>query len=438
MTNSLPPGNLGLPVIGETIAFFQDPNFAAKRHQRYGSIFKTNIFGQPTIFLKGAEGNRFILSNENEYFRVSWPPSVKALLGDLSLALQTGHVHTSRRKLLAQAFQPRALSGYIEAMQTISDRYFDRWLELGTFAWYPELRNYTLDVACKLLIGLDNAAETSLGHYYETWCAGLFSIPVDLPFTPFGKAVRSRTQLLSEIEKLIRSRQAQTQKLGTEDALDLMLAAQDDDGQSLSIEELKNQVLLLLFAGHETLTSALASMCGLLAQNPAVLATARAEQEPVRAEPLTFEMLKQMSYLDRILKEVLRVIPPVGGGFREVLKDCEYHDCHIPQGWQVLYQINATHQDPDIYRDPELFDPERFNLDRSEDRIEVFGHVPFGGGLRECLGKEFAKLEMKLFAARLLQEFDWQLLPDQDLSLALVPTPKPRDGLQVRFKRFDR
>ena len=435
MISSLPPGNLGLPIIGETIDFFRDRDFAAKRHQRYGSIFKTNIFGQPTIFLKGAEGNRFILSNENTYFRVSWPPSVKALLGDLSLALQTGHVHTSRRKLLAQAFQPRALSGYVEAMQTISDRYFERWLELGTFAWYPELRNYTLDVACKLLIGLDNAEETSLGHYYETWCAGLFSIPVDLPFTPFGKAVRSRTQLLAEIETLIRSRQAQTQTLGTDDALDLMLAAKDEDGQGLGIEELKNQVLLLLFAGHETLTSALASMCLLLAQHPNVLETARAEQQQFRAKPLTFDTLKQMTYLDRILKEVLRVIPPVGGGFREVLRDCEYQGCQIPQGWQVLYQINVTHQDPAIYRDPELFDPERFNLDRAEDRIEVFGHVPFGGGLRECLGKEFAKLEMKLFAARLLQEFDWQLVPGQDLSLAVVPTPNPRDGLQIHFQR---
>ncbi len=435
MSGSLPPGNLGLPFIGETIDFFRDRDFAAKRHQRYGAIFKTHIFGQPTIFLKGAEGNRFILSNENEYFRVSWPPSVKALLGDLSLALQTGHVHTSRRKLLAQAFQPRALAGYVAAMQEIGDRYFDRWLQLGTFAWYPELRNYTLDVACKLLVGLDNAAKTSLGHYYETWCEGLFSIPVDLPFTPFGKAFRSRTQLLAEIETLIRSRQAQSERPGSTDALDLMLAATDEDGQGLSIEELNNQVLLLLFAGHETLTSALASMCLLLAQHPQVLTAASAEQDRFRDEPLTFETLKQMTYLDRLLKEVLRVIPPVGGGFREVLRDCEYQSCQIPQGWQVLYQINVTHQDPDIYRDPELFDPERFDPIRAEDRVEVFGHVPFGGGLRECLGKEFAKLEMKLFAAQLLREFKWELVPGQDLSLALVPTPKPRDGLQVRFGR---
>jgi retinoid hydroxylase len=435
MKRALPPGNLGLPLIGETIAFLSDRNFATKRHQRYGDIFKTNLFGQSTIFLKGAEGNQFILSNENGYFRVSWPPSVKALLGQLSLALQTGHEHISRRKLLAQAFQPRALSGYVEAMQSISDRYFERWLELGEFTWYPELRNYTLDIACKLLIGLDNGSETLLGHHYETWCEGLFSAPIKLPFTRFGKALRSRTKLLAEIETLVRARKAQPRQSGNDDALDLMLAAKDDEGQGLSIEELKEQVLLLLFAGHETLTSALASLCLLLAQNPEALGKARVEQTELRSQPLTFETLKQMTYLDRVLKEVLRVVPPVGGGFREIVQHCEYQGYELPKGWQVLYQINSTHQDLSIYKDPNRFDPDRFSPERAEDRVKTFGHVPFGGGLRECLGKEFARLEMKLFAARLLREFDWQLLPGQDLSLVVIPTPKPKDGLQVRFRQ---
>jgi retinoid hydroxylase len=435
MPQPLLPGNLGLPLIGETIDFFTDRQFARKRHDRYGPVFKTSILGQPTIFLQGAEGNRFILSHENEYFRISWPPSVKALLGQLSLALQTGHEHTSRRKLLAQAFQPRALSGYVEAMQVITDRYCDRWLQMGQLTWYPEIRNYTLDVACKLFIGLDHGAETPLGHDYETWSAGLFSIPVNLPFTPFGKAFQSRTQLLAAIETLIRSRQAQPQLSPTTDALDLMLTAEDDDGQQLSIDELKDQVLVLLFAGHETLTSGIASLCLLLAQNPAVLAQARAEQAPFQSSPLTFETLKQMPYLDQILKEVLRVVPPVGGGFREVIQTCEYEGYTIPQGWQALYQINNTHQDPAIYADPDRFDPDRFSPDRAEDKLKPFGHVPFGGGLRECIGKEFARLEMKLFAARLLRDFDWQLLPNQDLSFVVIPTPKPRDGLKVKFQR---
>jgi retinoid hydroxylase len=436
MTKPSLPGSLGLPVIGETIAFFTDREFALKRHERYGPVFKTNIFGQTTVFLQGAEGNRFILSNENEYFQVAWPPSVKQLLGASSLALQTGHQHVSRRKILAQAFQPRALSGYVEAMNAISDRYLSKWVNQETLTWYPELRDYTLDIACKLLVGLDNAAETNLGTYYETWVAGLFSIPVKLPWTAFGKAFGSREKLLAEIEGLIRDRQAQTTPSLNQDALDLMLAARDDDGEGLPLEELKDQVLTLLFAGHETLTSSLASLCLLLAQHPTALARARQEQMELAAQPLTFETLKQMPYLDQVLKEVLRVVPPVGGGFRTVLQDCEYGGFTIEKGWQSLYQINSTHLDPTIYPDPKQFDPDRFDAERAEDKQKPFGHVPFGGGLRECIGKEFARLEIKLFAARLLREYQWELLPEQDLTLVVIPTPKPKDGLKVRFSRL--
>lgn len=433
----LPPGKLGLPLIGETLSFFTDRDFARKRHQQYGPIFKTRLFGAPTVFLQGPEGNRFILTHENEYFLVTWPPSVKKLLGPLSLALQSGHVHTARRKLLVQAFQPRALAGYIPTMEAIGDRYFQSWLNLGSITWYPQLRDYTLDVACKLLIGLDNGSGTRLGELFETWCSGLFSLPVNLPWTAFGKALRNRAALLSEIEQLIEQRQADpSRRAEAADALDIMLAARDaETGEGLAIEELKDQVLLLLFAGHETLTSAIASFCLLTAQHPEVLATARAEQQPFLGQPLTLESFKQMPYLDCVIKEVMRISPPVGGGFREVIQDCDYGGYRIPKGWSSLYAINTTHQDETVFPEPDTFDPSRF--DEAAPWRPPFSHVPFGGGLRECLGKEFARLEMKLFAARLLQGYRWELLPDQDLSMVVVPTPKPRDGLKVHFSSLD-
>ncbi len=432
-SSPLPPGKLGLPFLGETLSFFTDNRFASKRHDQFGPIFKTGILGSPTVFIQGAEGNRFILSHENEYFRVSWPPSVKKLLGPLSLALQTGHTHMARRKLMAQAFQPRALAGYIPAMEAITDRYCQRWQNMAELTWYPELRNYTLDVACKLLIGLDNGADTRIGELFETWCAGLFTLPINLPWTAFGKALRNRQGLLDEIERLIRNHQSVP---GQTDALDILLQATDEEtGEKLGIEELKDQVLLLLFAGHETLTSAIASFCLLTAQHPEVLAKARAEQQALRTQPITPELLKQMPYLDRVIKEVMRLVPPVGGGFREVLQDCEYGGFTIPKGWAVLYQINATHQNGETFAQPDDFDPKRFNSDRAEDK--PYSYLPFGSGLRECIGKEFARLEMKIFAVQLLRNYEWTLLPDQDLSLVVVPTPKPRGGLQVKFQRVD-
>ncbi|MEM6255038.1 MAG: cytochrome P450 [Cyanobacteria bacterium P01_D01_bin.156] len=431
----LPPGDFGLPLIGDTLNFFRDPNYGEKQHAKYGPIFKTRLLGSPTLFVKGAEANQFVLTNENNYFVVSWPPSTKALLGNLSLALQTGGEHQNRRKLLAQAFMPRALSGYIETVQTITQRYAQRWVNKNTLTWYPELRDYTFDVACKLLVGLDRGAETELGNLFETWCAGLFSLPLALPWTRFGKAKQARKQLLVLLEEIIRQRQ-QSSDLGN-DALSLLIQAKDEDGNGLSIDELKDQVLLLLFAGHETLTSALASFCLLVAQHPQVLSTLRKEQADIGLEtPLTLEFLKQMPYLDHVLQEVLRLIPPVGGGFRKVLKTCELNGYQIPEGWTVLYEINQTHLNPDDYLTPKEFQPERFAKKTSADGLtSKYSYVPFGGGIRECLGKEFARLEMKLFAVELLRHYQWELLPDQDLSMVVVPTPHPRDNLRVKFQR---
>lgn len=432
-SHPLPPGTFGLPGIGETFDFLRDSQFAKTRYQKYGPVFKTHILGKPTIFLQGIEGNQFVLTNENQLFSVTWPASTKTLLGSLSLALQTGAEHQVRRKLLAQAFLPRALSGYVTAMDEITRRYLQRWETQGTLTWYPELRNYTFDIACKLLIGLDFGSETSLGKQFEAWSGGLFSIPINLPWTRFGRALRSRHQLLQDVETIIRDRQ-QSSDFGN-DALGLLIQARDDEGNSLSIEELKDQILLLLFAGHETLTSALASFCLLMTQHPTVMNLIREEQQQfAQLSPPTLEQLKQMTYLEQVLREVLRLIPPVGGGFRQVLQTCEFKGYKIPAGWNVLYQIGMTHQDSDLYPDPQQFNPERFAVGQSLEQ-QKFGYVPFGGGIRECIGKEFARLEMKLLAAHLARHYEWELLPNQDIGMIARPVPHPQDGLQVKFRR---
>ncbi|MGL5133493.1 MAG: cytochrome P450, partial [Planktothrix sp.] len=394
----LPPGKFGFPMIGETISFLRDPDFADKRQKQYGSIFKTHLFGRPTVIMMGAEANRFLFANENKYFIAVLPPSTQALLGKGSLPLQQGDVHKSRRRILFQAFQPRVLAGYATTMEDFTHRYLQKWEQMSTLIWYPELRKYTFDIACKLLVGKDQTADNYLGEIFEDWCNGLFTIPLRLPGTKFNRGWQCRQLLLTEIETLIRQRQQQPQS--GEDALGLLLEAQDEEGNKLEIEELKDQILSLLFAGHETLTSAIASFCLEVGQRPDIIAKIRAEQQQFDPnQPITFEDLKSMTYLEQVMKEVLRFVPPVGGGFREVIEDCEYNGYSIPKGWSILYQITQTHQDETVYLKPEEFDPERFSEERNEDKPKPFSWVPFGGGMRECIGKEFAKLEIKLFAA---------------------------------------
>ncbi len=426
-----PPGSFGLPFIGETLSFFNDRDFLDKRLKKYGSVFKTNLFGNPTVFMTGADANVFILTNENKYFSVTWPESTKILLGSDSLVLKTGSLHTSRRKTLYQAFQPRALASYIPTMESITHNYLEKWEKMDSFTWYPELRKYTFDIACKFLIGTDNTSKTILGELFETWCQGLFSLAINLPWTNFGKALRARKKMLQEIEQIILKRQ-QAEDLG-EDALGLLLQAKDENGETLPLAELKDQILLLLFAGHETLVSSLVSFCLSVGQNPEIGERIKQEQEQFHNESLNLDTLKKMVYLEQVLKEVLRFIPPVAGVFRGTIETFEFKNYSIPKGWTVQCNIISTHKDTEIYQNPEQFNPDRFNSENAEDKNKTFGYIPFGGGIRECLGKEFAKLEMKIFGAMLVRNYRWEILPNQDLSLVAIPTAKPRDGLKVNL-----
>ncbi|MEC4818797.1 MAG: cytochrome P450 [Scytonema sp. PMC 1069.18] len=428
----LPPGNFGLPIIGETIDFLQNPEFIKSHQKQYGEIFKTYLFGRQTVVTLGAEANRFLFTNEKQYLSQGYPHSANVLVGRGSLVTQSGSEHQTRRKIIAQAFQPRVLTAYLSTLEAITQTYLHKWEQEGTFTWYPYLRRYTLQAACQFLVGRD--ADNDFLEWYETWGKGIFSIPLDLPWTTFGRAMHSRSQLLAYIDKIVHQRQQDT--TSNHDALGILLQARDDEGNSLSSQEIKEQLLTLLFAGHETLTSALSSLCLLLPQHPEVLEAARQEQKQLPISgALTFEHLKQMTYLEQVIKEVMRLIPPAFGAFRKVIKPFELNGYLIPQNWYVLYLCGPTHQDSSIYIEPERFYPQRFAPGRAEDKQKTFGYIPFGGGMRECIGKEFAKLEMKLFAALLIREFEWELLPKQNLDLVMLPTTHPRDGLKVKFRR---
>ncbi|MFM6005757.1 MAG: cytochrome P450, partial [Sphaerospermopsis kisseleviana] len=135
------------------ISFLTDKNFINKRQEKYGNVFKTNMFGIPTIVMIGADANRFIFSGENRNFTVRQDKNTSDLLGPVSLAMQTGSIHQTRRKLLAQAFQTRALASYTPAMVEITNSYLQKWKDLGQLALYPQLREYAFDIACKLLVG---------------------------------------------------------------------------------------------------------------------------------------------------------------------------------------------------------------------------------------------------------------------------------------------
>ena len=226
------------------------------------------------------------------------------------------------------------------------------------------MKQLTFEIASVLLLGSEPGEMTTrLAQYFNELSAGLFTLPWRFRWSPYGRALHARDQLLDHIERVVRDRQQHP----TQDALGLLVQSRDEEGGSLSLEEIKVQALLMLFAGHETTTSMLTSLMMSLAQHPTVWNHAQAEQDVLAAEaPLTLEQLRRMPYLDQVLKEVERLYPPVAGGFRGVIESFEFNGYQVPAGWQALYRINATHMDRRCYSEVEQFDPDRFSPGRAE------------------------------------------------------------------------
>ncbi|TVQ59760.1 MAG: cytochrome P450 [Spirulina sp. DLM2.Bin59] len=168
-TAPLPPGSLGLPIVGETISFLRDRHFAAKRHRRYGPIFKTHLLNRPTVVMMGPEANRFILSTHMEHFswREGWPATFKVLLGR-SLFLMEGEEHRRNRKLLMPAFHGPALAHYFTTMDNLCREAIERWVEQGQIHFWGEVKQMTFAIASTLLLGSELGAETAaLSQDYE-------------------------------------------------------------------------------------------------------------------------------------------------------------------------------------------------------------------------------------------------------------------------------
>lgn len=428
----LPPGQMGLPFLGETLGFIRDPQFIADRYQQHGPIFKSRILGRPTVFFVGPEAAEFLLSTHMDHFswREGWPITFKTLLGE-SLFLQEGEEHRRNRRLIMPALHGPALASYVCTIEDITKRYLKKWEQQQEFAWFDEFKQLTFEIASPLLLGASPGAEVAhLSQLFTTLTNGLFGFGA-FPGSPYSRAIAARKQILQHLEQVIYQRQQQP----THDALSLLIQARDEAGNSLSLKEIKDQALLLLFAGHETTTSMLTWFCLELGRHPNILEQARTEQQSLgTTEPLTLALLGQMPYLDQIFLEVERLHPPVGGGFRGVIKPFEFKGYQVPAGWMAQYSILMTHRLPELYPNPEQFDPDRFSPARSQPKLPTFSLIGFGGGPRICVGLAFAKLEMKLVAAHLLRHYDWQLLPNQSLEPVRIPTRRPQDRLRVQFR----
>jgi cytochrome P450 len=418
----------------ETLAFFRDPDFARSRFERYGDVYETRLLGQRTVFIRGGQAISDLFA-QGDAVQGWWPDSVRELLGPLSLANRHGADHKARRRVVGQLFASAALKRYSPSIVALVNELSQELIaSQAAVALVPKLRRFAFSVIATTVLGLEAVDREALFVDFETWCQGLFSLPLALPGSPFARARKARQRLLGRLGAVLKTAQA---ALGSgapvaAGGLDLLAGGLDEAGLPLADDDVAEQLLLLLFAGYETTASALSCLLLTLLQHPAELAWLREELDSLPWPPQEGEAgaatdALRAPRLDAVIKEVMRLTPPVGGFFRRTREPIALAGVLVPADRVVQVSIAASQRHGPDQEDLALFRPQRHLAGGSTATL-----LPYGGGERVCLGKALAELEIRLLAVGLLKQLRLELQGGQDLTLRVIPSPSPADGLLVR------
>jgi hypothetical protein len=403
----------------EALAFFRDADFARGRFERYGDVFETKLLGQPLVFIRGERAITDLLS-QNEATEGWWPESVRQLLGSRSLANRTGADHRARRRVVGQLFSAAALRRYSPAItELVNALAAELKAATAPVALVERMRRFAFAVIAEVVLGLERGDSEALFADFEIWTRALFSVPIALPGSPFARALQARSRLLERLRGVLEG--ARERPTG---GLDLLSGGLDEAGLPLTDDDLVEQLLLLLFAGYETTASSLSCLMAALLQHPQEMAWLQEEIGALAWPPTEGEPTPRLT---AVVQEVMRLNPPVGGFFRRTTRELLLDGVRVPAGRVVQVALAASNR----LSTSEANDLDAFRPQRHLEPNNGLTLLPFGGGDRVCLGKALAELEIRLMAVGLQQQCHLQLVPDQDLTLALIPSPSPRDGLLV-------
>jgi cytochrome P450 len=294
-------------------------------------------------------------------------------------------------------------------------------------------------IAMRALLGLDpdEAGKGAAAAEHFERALSFYGIDYHLrllrgPGSPWRKMNRSR-EILDEIVFGEIARRRAHPDPERRDILSLLVGARGAGGEEFTDREIRDQVMTLMFAGHDTSTSTLTFMLHELARHPEVTRRLHEEQDRILggATPTAQQLEKEMPYLEMVLDEVLRLYPPAWIGPRRAVREFEFAGCTVPKGAYVNYCSWASHRLPEVFPQPEAFIPERFTRERKA-ALPRGAYVPFGGGSRICIGKRFGQTEVKLVATKLLQRLRAESLPGRTVTIRQMPTLSPQGGLRMR------
>jgi cytochrome P450 len=426
-----PPGELSFSV-RRTREFESEPlPLLLRMYETYGPVFTMRLLYLPVVFALGPEANHYItVSNASNFrWREGSMGDLIPLLGD-GLLTTDGDYHRRARRIMLPAFHRERLLDSTAIMVEETERALEPWRPGERLNLYTWTRRLALRVAMRALFGFDpdrggrdqrmaEEFEETLGYWGKDYVLQMLRGPG----SPWRAMTRSREHLDRVIFEEIAQRRASGER-GV-DILSMLLDAEDEDGSRLSDQELRDQVMTLLFAGHDTATSTVTFLFYELARTPDEIAPL---VEEVSASE---DLIGGMPRLDMALDETLRMYPPAWIGPRRSIEPFELCGMSVPGGVFVNYCSWASHHLPEVFPEPSRFRPERF-APEAKAALPKGAYVPFGGGSRTCIGMRFGQLEVKAIAASILRRFRLDLVdPALEPSIRQMPTLSPRGGLPV-------
>ncbi|KAG9454080.1 hypothetical protein H6P81_006984 [Aristolochia fimbriata] len=441
----LPPGSLGLPLVGQSLQLLRAmrANTAEKwledRVKKYGPVSKLSLFGSPTVFMVGPAANKFMFTSDSDTLSNEQTRSSHMILGERNLLALSGDNHRRVRAALMSFLKPEALKDYVRKMDEEVRMHIDTyWKDRQELKAMPLMKTLTFDIMASLLIGLERGPQrrNTIAAFQEMML-GVWAVPLNLPFTRFNRSLRASRRLRNMLTELIREKRRALEEgraSPRDDLITCLLCVRGEDNEeAMTEEEILDNVALVMLAGYDTSSAVLTFFIRLLANDPDIRGNVLQEQEEIMRrkkpeEPLTWQDLSKMKYTWRTATELLRVIPPVFGGFRKALKDIEFNGYTIPKGWQVFWASFPTHMDEAIYAEPWKIDPSRYDSRTAE--VPPYSFVAFGGGRRICPGIEFARLEILITVHNLVTRFDWKLCCRDD-TFRRDPMPMPNQDLPI-------
>ena len=434
------PTRRSWPLVGATFSYVHDPlQMMRRQYDACGPVSETTFVGGKVTILLGPDACGAGLRNADKALSngLGWGEIVGPFF-ERGLMLLDFEEHHRHRRLMQDAFTRPRLAGYTAALGPAVAAGLDAWQPGGDFRVYPALKSLTLDLATQVFMGgADLARPGEIDRVNDAFvacvqaAAGIIRKP--LPGTRWGRAMKGRLLLEEFFGRHLESKRAS----GGEDLFSVLCALRDEDGSGLSDRDVVNHMIFLLMAAHDTSTITVTTMMRQLGAHPEWRDRLREEAAHLPDSP-TLDQLDQLESFDLVMKECLRLVPPVPVLARRSVKETEILGVRIPADQPVAVMLHLGHHMEEYWPDPERFDPERFASHRREDKVHRYAWEPFGGGVHKCLGMAFAGAEVKLIVHQLLRRFDWTVDPGYRDRLNYHSLPFPKDGQPVDLRPLER